>query len=448
LTFAGGTGRFPSMFVRRLNNQRRPSALAAGWDDLRAHNTALLLRAIWSEEGLSRADLARRSGLSRATVSDIVGGFVELGVVIEAGADPSPEAAPSSGGRPPIRLQFHDGWRHLIGVELGAAHVSGVRTDLRGRVLGRFVVERDVEGDPAGTLAAMDAGIRALLAIAPETAVIGIGLGVPSPLRFGEHGHLATHLFPRWSEIDLIAHLAGAHALPVRLDNDANLGALAEHWWGAGRDVTDLAFIKLATGVGAGILIGGDIHRGATGIAGEIGHTTIDTAGPRCRCGLNGCLEAFVGSAQLLARARERLSDDQERPAWASPRATVHTLIDGARAGDPVARELVTTAGTWLGIAIANLLNLVNPGRVVLGGPLTEAGPLLVGPLTRALEQRALFTSVAGSSVVVGALGDDAVAIGAATLVLQGALSDPPLFLGSERAERPPFRVSSPPLPA
>ncbi|MES2638403.1 MAG: ROK family transcriptional regulator [Myxococcota bacterium] len=440
------------MFVRRLNNHGRPSALAAGWDDLRAHNTALLLRAIWSEEGLSRADLARRSGLSRATVSDIVGGFVDLGVVIEAGADSTPEVAPSSGGRPPIRLEFHDGWRHLIGVELGAEHVSGVRTDLRGRVLGRFVVERDVEGDPAGTLAAMDAGIRTLRAIAPETAVIGIGLGVASPLRFGDHGRLATHLFPRWSGIDLNAHLAGAHALPVRLDNDANLGALAEHWWGAGRDVSDLAFIKLATGVGAGILIGGDIHRGATGIAGEIGHTTIDTAGPRCRCGRNGCLEAFVGSAQLLERAHERLAadpdGDEERPAWALPRATVHTLVAGARAGDPVARELVTTAGTWLGVAIANLLNLVNPGRVVLGGPLTEAGPLLVGPLTRALEQRALFTSVAGSSVVVSALGDDAVAIGAATLVLQGALSDPTLFLGSERAERPPFRVSAPLLPA
>jgi predicted NBD/HSP70 family sugar kinase len=421
------------MFVRRLNNQSRPSVLAAGWDDLRAHNTGLLLRAIWSEEGLSRADLARRSGLSRATVSDIVSGFVDVGVVTEA------EVAPSSGGRPPIRLEFQDGWRHLVGVELGAAHVSGVRTDLRGRVLGRFNVERDVEGDPAGTLATMDAGIRSLLALDTLTPVIGIGLGVPSPLRSTDAGRLATHLFPRWAHVDLLAHLLQAHDLPVQLDNDANLGALAEHWWGAGRDIADLAYIKLATGVGAGVLIGGAIHRGATGIAGEIGHTTIDTSGPRCRCGLNGCLEAFVGAGSLMARAEERFAGRAARPAWAVRGASVHDLIVSARAGDEVARELVTSAGTWLGIAIANLLNLVNPGRVVLGGRLTEAGDLLVAPLLLALEKRALFTSVAGSSVVVSPLGDDAVPLGAATLVLQGALSEPTFLLGNERPARVPF---------
>jgi predicted NBD/HSP70 family sugar kinase len=420
------------MFVRRLNNQSEPLSPAAGWDDLRAHNTALLLRAIWSEEGLSRADLARRSGLSRATVSDIVARFVELGVVVEA------EVAPSAGGRPPIRLEFQDGWRHLLGIELGAAHVSGVRADLRGRVLARFNVELDAEADPAGTLAAMDAGIRDLLAADTDTEVIGLGLGVPSPLRTADAGRLAPHLFPRWADIDLRAHLTRTHGLPVQLDNDANLGALGEHWWGAGRDVPDLAYIKLATGVGAGILIGGTIHRGATGIAGEIGHTTIDTNGPRCRCGLAGCLEAFVGTGSLMARLEEGFARGP-RPAWATPRPTVHGLIASAQAGDPAARALVTSAGAWLGVAIANLLNLVNPGRVILGGRLTEAGSLLLEPLVLALEKRALWTSVAGSSVVASALGDDAVSLGAATLVLQGALSRPDLLLGTERSARVPL---------
>lgn len=411
------------MFVRRSNDQSPTPPVAAGWDDLRAHNTALLLRAIWEEEGVSRAELARRSGLSRATVSDIVGAFVARGVVTEA------EVAPSSGGRPPIRLQFQDGWRHLVGVELGASHLFGVRTDLRGRVLARFAATPDVEGDPAGTLAALDAGIRRLLAFDAETPVIGLGLGVPSPVRRAEAGRLATHLFPRWEGVDLVAHLAAAHDLPVHLDNDANLGALAEHWWGAGRGLADLAYIKLATGVGAGILIGGAIHRGATGIAGEIGHTTIDPTGPRCRCGLQGCLEAYVGVASLVARAEERLVADGARAAGASPRPTVQGLIASAQAGDPVARSLVESAGTWLGIAIANLLNLVNPGRVILGGRLTEAGPLLLDPLRTALERRALWTSVAGADVVTSALGDDAVALGAATLVLQDALSDPTFLL-------------------
>ena len=143
---------------------------------MRAHNTALLLQAIWCEQGISRADLARRTGLSRATVSDIVGGFLLTGAVGEY------EAAPSSGGRPPIRLRFENGWRHIIGVELGASHVSGVRTDLRGRVLASFQHPQDVAGNPTATLAAIDAGIRGLLAYDASVPVLGIGLGVPSPL--------------------------------------------------------------------------------------------------------------------------------------------------------------------------------------------------------------------------------------------------------------------------
>jgi glucokinase-like ROK family protein len=409
---------------------------------MRAHNTALLLREIWKDEGVSRADLARRFGLSRATVSDIVGSFVELGVVTES------QIAPAGGGRPPLRLQFQDGWRHVIGVELGASHVSGVRADLRGRVLARFDAAPDVDGDPTGTLAQVDAGIRQLLSSDLDTPVIGLGVGVPSPVRRSEGGRLATRLFPRWAGVDVAAHLRATHGLPVLLDNDANLGALAEHWWGAGQGLADLAYIKLGTGVGAGILINGAIHRGATGIAGEIGHTTIDPDGPPCRCGLQGCLEAYVGAASLLARAAA-VADTAPRIGNAAPHATVQALISRAQSGDPVAAELVRSAGTWLGIAIANLLNLVNPARVILGGSLADAGPLLLEPLTQALERRALWTSVAGADVCVSALGDDAVSLGAATLVIEGALSAPaPLLHPPGHAPGPSQPVATPaPLP-
>lgn len=406
------------MFVRWPNKQS-PTPGAAGWDDLRGHNTTLLFQAIWCGDGPSRADLARLTGLSRATVSDIVAEFVAAGAISES------EPAPSSGGRPPIRLRFEDGWRHLVGVEMGASHVSGVRTDLRGRVLASFHEDCDVAGDPAGTVARIDEGVRRLLAAAPETPALGIGVGVPSPLRSADDGRLAPHLFPLWGEIDLASHLAAAHGLPVRLDNDANLGALAEHWWGAARDLPDFAYIKVATGVGAGILIGRQIYRGATGIAGEIGHTTIDTHGPRCRCGLNGCLEALVGTASLLQRAEERLAPGAPRPAWADPTPTVRGLIAAAREGEPVAAEVIRAAGDALGIAVANLLNLVNPARVVLGGRLTEAGPLLMDPLRAAVARRALWSSVAGSELVISPLGDQAVALGAATLLLEGLLDDP-----------------------
>ena len=407
------------MFVKWPNKQSRAPGTAAGWDDLRAHNTALLFDAIWNEDGISRADLARFSGLSRATVSDIVAEFLAAGAVTES------EVAPSSGGRPPIRLRFEDGWRHLIGVEMGASHVSGVRTDLRGRVLGQFHRDQDIGGDPEGTVAAIDHGIRELMRLDGTVPVLGVGVGVPSPLRAADEGRLAPHLFPRWSGVDLAGHLGRVHGLPIRMDNDANLGALAEHWWGAGQDVSDFAYIKVATGVGAGILIGGQIYRGATGIAGEIGHTTIDMRGPRCRCGLNGCLEAMVGSASLLELAGDRVARMAIPPVWFEGSPSVRSLTAGAHAGDLVARELIAGAGTALGIAIANLLNLVNPGRVILGGHLTEAGALLLDPVRDAIARRALWSSVEGSTLVISPLGDRAVALGAATLLLQSLLDDP-----------------------
>jgi predicted NBD/HSP70 family sugar kinase len=403
------------MFVSRVNKQSPDRRAAAGWDDLRAHNTALLLRSAWRAQRTSRAELARMTGLSRATVSDIVAGFLDAGLLGET-EEASPRTA--SGGRPPTILRFNDDGRHILGVELGATHIAAVRVDLRGRVCARAAVDVDVAGDPPGTLDALVAVALRLRDAAP-VPVIGVGLALPPPLRAGGAAQLSPRLFPRWSGIAVAAPLGAALGVPVVADNDANLGALAEHWWGAGRGVADLAYIKVATGVGAGILIGGEIHRGAAGIAGEIGHTSIDPSGALCRCGLTGCLEAFVGTSYLLARAE--LADG----GWGGEARTVTGLIGAARTGHPAAARLVADAGRQLGIAVANLVNLVNPARVILGGRLTDAGHILLGPLVESLRARALWTSFEDVEVTVGELGDDAIAVGAATAILRRALHEP-----------------------
>ncbi len=401
------------VIVSRLNEQTRAPHAAAGWDDLRAHNAGVVLRAAWTAERISRADLARQTGLSRATISDIVAEFVSGGLLADT-EDSAPRS--SSGGRPPTIVRFVDDCRQILGIELGASHVAVVRTDLRGRVLARAGVEVDTAASPAATLTTMVDLARTACDDAPEGALIGVGLALPTPLRHGEGARLSPRLFPRWDGVDVAEPLALALGVPVYADNDANLGALGEHWWGAGRGVGDLAYIKVATGVGAGVLIGGEIYRGARGIAGEIGHTSIDPAGPRCRCGLTGCLEAFVGTSYLLERA-ERVAS--QRP------ASVAALIDAARTGDPVARAVVEDAGRHLGVAVANLLNLVNPARVVLGGRLTDVGAPLLDALQESVHARALWSSVDGYDVVLGTLGDDAVAIGAATSILRAALLQP-----------------------
>ena len=203
------------------------------------------------------------------------------------------------------------------------------------------------------------------------------------------------------------------------MDNDANLGALAEHWWGVGQGIGEFAYLKLGTGVGAGLILDGEIYRGAFGIAGEIGHTAIDPNGPRCRCGLTGCLEAMVGAQSLVARAQKALTKDIP---------DLQSLLLDAMSGDNDARALVSEAGRYLGIAVANLVNLVNPGMVVLGGQLPSAGEILFSPLLSAMQERSLSTSWESAEVRPSALGREAVALGAATLVLQAALADPTLF--------------------
>lgn len=367
---------------------------------VRAHNTAAVLHLIWSG-GFSRADLARRTGLSRSTVTGIVGGLVQAGVVRES----SPQ---KSGGRPSILLRLNERVRLLVGIEMGASHISTVLTDLQGQFLASRSVAVDAQGEPVRALEIMESHVTAMLIeLHLDTrALAGIGLAVPCPLP--HNGSLDPHILPKWRGTDPAQALRARFGVPVMMDNDANLGALAELWWGAGRDVGDFSYIKMATGVGAGHIINGRVYRGSGGIAGEIGHTAIDASGPRCRCGLRGCLEAMVGRESL-----ERAAD-----------MDLEALLSAAQAGDPAATTAIRNAGTYMGIAVANLLNLMNPARVILGGALTRAGELLREPLMQAVQARALFSTVESSRVVLSQIGPHAVAKGAATLVLQAALND------------------------
>lgn len=387
------------MFVNFQNEQ---SSRAVAPVDLRRQNTATVLRLIWQAGQVSRAEVARNTGLSRSSVTGIVGDLIDLGLVFEA------RVARSSGGRPPILLQFRETYRHVVGVELGASHLTSVLTDLNGRVVARRDEGFDVQGDPDGTLALLHAHIHDLLAqagLGPQD-LGGIGLGAPCPLPGPDR--LDPNILPQWDGYAPGASLIESFGVPVLMENDANLGALAELWWGAGAGVGDFSYIKVATGVGAGHIIGGRVYRGAGGIAGEIGHTAIDSSGPLCRCGLHGCLEAMVG--------RERL---ERRGGCDLP-----TLLERVDAGDPAALQVIGRAGEHLGVAVANLLNLLNPARVILGGTVTGAGDSLLQPMRDTVSQRALFTTVEHSRVVFSQLGHDAVALGAATLVLEAVLQD------------------------
>lgn len=382
-----------------------------------------ILRLIWNEQRISRAEIARRTRLSRSTVSEIVGTLLATGLVEETGI------GPSGGGRPPIVLEFKDDACAILGVEVGAAHVTVVLTDLRGHVLKWRQRDHAVRTDPDGTRKLIVDLCEACLAAWPAGAdtLLGIGLAVPSPVDPGHPDHLSEVVLPDWHGRSGFTELLAHYKVPILMDNDANLGALAEGWWGAGRGVDDFAYIKVATGIGSGHVIGGKIYRGATGVAGEIGHMAIDPRGGPCICGLRGCLATLVGSQALVARAYAMLSKYPES-SFNGQTITIGAIEDAALAGDPLALELLQEAAENLGIAVAGLLNLMNPSMVIIGGELARVGELLLEPLRETVRRRTLVSALAASEVRTSELGPRAIAVGAATLVLEAALTDSQLF--------------------
>jgi glucokinase-like ROK family protein len=400
----------------------------ASVDESRGRSLAdVVLETIWHRQQVSRADLSRALGISRSTVSDIVGGLLQTELVSEVGE------GPSRGGRRAILLEFQDDSHVILGVDMGATHVAVALTDLRGRILVWQDQDHPVRDDPAGTRARiMELCDRCLEEWGGRKELLmGIGIAVPSPVDPRHPDRLSSAVLPAWEGESGFREIEARYGVPVFVDNDANLGAVAERWWGAGRAVEHFTYIKLATGIGAGLMIGGEVYRGATQAAGEIGHISIDPHGDPCICGNRGCLITFVGGEALVARARALL---EKHPGSRLNQGdiTMGAIEQAAQDGDTLAIHIVEWAAHHLGVALAGLLNLMNPGAVILGGGLTRAGDHLLIPLRETVMRRTLVNSVAAADIRMSELGPRSTALGAATLVLASALAEPTLFTGAE----------------
>lgn len=377
-----------------------------------------VLRLIWHQGRISRAEIAQHAQLSRSTVSEVIGELLATGLIAELGI------GESRGGRRPIILEFRDDAAVILGVEMGAAHVGVALTDLRGRIVAWHTCEHPVRTDPEGSRRLV-AELCDLCAAegAGEHPLVGIGVAVPSPVDPSRPDYLSEIVLPEWRGRLGLAALSERFGVPLMVDNDANLGALAEHWWGAGRSVDDFAYIKVATGVGCGYVINGDIYRGATGVAGEIGHLAISPQGKECICGLRGCLATLVGAQALVERCSELLPA-YPGSALAAGRPGIAELEKAALAGDALALRVATEAAEYLGIAVAGLLNLMNPSMVVIGGDLANLGELLLEPVRETVRRRTLVSQVTAAELRTSELGPQSVAVGAATMVLKEALND------------------------
>jgi predicted NBD/HSP70 family sugar kinase len=227
-------------------------------------------------------------------------------------------------------------------------------------------------------------------------------------------------VLPDWDGIDVIGTLQPALPLPISVENDANAGAIAERWWGRGSEYDNMVYIKLGTGVGSGLITGGVIYRGSGGTAGEIGHIPIDLDGPLCRCGKRGCLESFIGGPALVRRVAQ-LQQESAPKATPIKLDTIQAIIEAAHAGDVQCREVLAQAGQYLGVGIANLLNLFNPGLIVLGGDLAAAGDFFLKAVRSTVRERAMPKAAQEAEICFSDVGDDAVGIGAATVALEHA---------------------------
>lgn len=380
-----------------------------------------VLQLIWRERQTTRADIARRTGLSRSTVSEIIDGLLKTGLIAETGS------GKSRGGRRPIVLEFQDEARCILGVDLGATHVAVALTDLRGKVLSWHAVDYPVRTDPDGTRALVMELCDGCLKEWNHDGcqLMRIGVAVPSPVDPLYPKMLSEVVIPAWQGESGLEELQLRYGVPVHVDNDANLGALAEHMWGAGKGINDFVYIKIAHGIGAGHILNGEIYRGAGGVAGEMGHLPIDPNGPACVCGMNGCLATFIGKPALADRIGELLKEYPDS-SLKRRKSSFDAIESAALRGDPAALELVNEIAGYLGIAISGYFNLMNPSLAILGGGLAGLGELLLGPL-RSKVRNSTLVSKAAVDIKISELGPRAVAVGAATLALMAMFNDPNL---------------------
>ncbi|WP_329455037.1 ROK family transcriptional regulator [Streptomyces sp. NBC_01497] len=365
-------------------------------------NLERVVRAVRMAGSLTQAEIARGTGLSAATVSNIVRELKEGGTV---------EVTPTSaGGRRARSVSLSPEAGIVLGVDFGHTHLRVAVGNLAHQVLAEESEPLDVDASYADGFGRAETLVERLIVTTgiDRKKVVGVGLGVPGPIDV-ESGTLgSTAILPGWTGINPSDELAARLGVPVYVDNDANLGALGEMVWGSGRGVRDLAYIKVASGVGAGLVIAGRIYRGPGGTAGEIGHITLDEAGPVCRCGNRGCLETFTAARYVLPLLQPSHGSD----------LTMERVVQLAREGDPGCRRVVADVGRHVGSGVANLCNLLNPSRVVLGGDLAEAGELVLAPIRESVSRYAIPSAARQLSVLPGALGGRAEVLGALALVL------------------------------
>jgi glucokinase-like ROK family protein len=382
---------------------------------IRAINRSHVLNAIKTYGPIGRADIARRTSLSPATVTSISAKLISQDLVLEK----SP--GDSSGGRPPILLIINPQGGYVVGIKLTETQAVCALTDLEASVIAKSSMPLSGH-DPAQVV---DDLARMVVTFIRERKIskkqlLGVGIGLAGIVD-AENGILRQSPIYGWENVPLRDMLQGELNVPVYLENDVNTLTLTERWFGHGQGVDNFLTVTVGRGVGLGIVANGEFYRGQNGGAGELGHITIDPDGPLCACGKRGCLETYVGDPGLIRAAQESAMRGELS-------ASIHSmdeLLELARKGDPAVLQIFSRAGRILGLGIANLISLFNPKKIIISGEGTRAGDFLFVPMQAAIQQNTMPGLFDPATVEIAPWGDDAWARGAAGLVLRELFESP-----------------------
>jgi predicted NBD/HSP70 family sugar kinase len=393
---------------------------------VRELNRAIMLNLLRTD-AQSRAGLAAASGLNKTTVSSLITELLSAGLVRETGT------AESGGGRPGTLLELNPRAGGMIGVELGVEYLRVVLADFCAVPVWHQELAFDHCQGPTVALEALVVLVGAAVAAARQSGqpILGLGLAAPGLVDI-DSGTLLFGPNLGWRDVPLRRRLEQAFSFPIFVDNDAKASALGERYFGIAQSVDNFVFVLANVGLGCGIMLDGDVHRGATGSAGEVGHTTLLLPdGPLCECGNRGCWETVASQRALLNRLEGRLP----RALGGSPPPDrygsmgMETVVAAAEGGDEYVLAALAETGHYLGVGIANLVNIFNPSLVVVGGALSLAADFLLPPIRQAVAERAMAWPRQAAQIQVAAHRFDSVAMGGVALVLHDILSHPHLDL-------------------
>ncbi len=384
-------------------------------DLIRAINRSHVLNTIKTHGPIGRADIARRTGLSPATVTSISAKLIAQRLVHEKAA------GDSSGGRPPILLVINPKGGYVVGIKLTETHAVCALTDLEAQIIAKASMPLSGHG-PAQVVDDLAGMVLTFIyqQKISKKQLLGVGVGLAGIID-AEEGILRQSPIYGWDDVPLRDMLQSKLHIPVYIENDVNTLTLTERWFGHGQGVDNFLTVTVGRGVGLGIVANGQFYRGQHGGAGEFGHVTMNPDGPLCACGKHGCLEAYVGDPGLIRAARESYA----RGDLSVEVQNLDELLALAQLGDQAAIRVFDQAGRILGVGIANLINLFNPKKIIISGEGTREGDFLFIPMKESIQQNTMPGLFDPNTIEIAPWGDDAWARGAAGLVLREVFESP-----------------------